>query len=66
MYVLRRESLVVHKQKVDISGVVHNKSFVPGGHQMPGFLIGTVSDLNHGTLISLNLKQHKLPTRVSA
>lgn len=52
MYLLCRERLVVHKQKVDISGVVDNEGFVAGRHQMSSFLIGTVSDLKHGTSIS--------------
>lgn len=52
MYVLGGECFVMHKQKVDISGVVDNKGFVTGGHQMPGFLVGTVSYLNHCTFVS--------------
>ena len=55
MYVLCRKRLVVHEQKVDISGVVDDESLMAGRHQMPGFFIGTVSYLNHGASISLHL-----------
>lgn len=76
MYVLGGESLVVHEQKVDISGIVDNKGFVAGGHQMPGFLVGTVPYLNdcrfrqrlylviqtdRQSLSSLRSKQHLWP-----
>ena len=53
MNVLGSESLVVHEQKVDISGIVNNESFVTGGHQMSGFFVRTVSYLNHCASISL-------------
>ena len=53
VYVLGGESLVVHEQKVDISGIVNNESFVAGGHQISGFLVRTVSYLNHCASISL-------------
>ena len=62
MYILCGERLVMHKQKVNISGVVDNEGFVAGRHQMPGFLVGTVSDLNHGTSVSLHLQQNDLPS----
>ena len=52
MYVLGGESLVMHKQKVDISGIVDNKGFVARGHQMPGFLVGAVSYLVHCASVS--------------
>ena len=54
MYVLCRESPIVHEEKVDVSGIMDDESFVAGGHQMPGFLIGTISNLSHGTSISLS------------
>ena len=54
MYVLCRERLVVHQKKVNISGIMNDECFMAGRHQMPSFLIGTVSDLNHNDPISLN------------
>lgn len=62
MYVLCRERLVVHKQKVNVSRIMDHESFVTGRHHMPGFLVRTVSDLNHGTSISLHLQEINLPS----
>ena len=59
MYVLCRERLVVHQKKVNISGIMNDERFVAGRHQMPSFLVRTVSDLNHSdsTSLSLHLQQ---------
>ena len=45
MHILCRKCLVVHKQKVNVSGIVDNESFVARRHKMSGFLVRAVSDL---------------------
>ena len=57
VYVLCRERLVVHQKKVNISGIMNDECFVAGRHQMPGFFVRTVSDLNHSDSMSLDLQQ---------
>lgn len=57
MDVLCRERLIVHEQKVDISGIVDNEGLMAGRHEMPSFFIGTVSDLIRGTCISFYLQR---------
>lgn len=37
---------VVHKEELDILGVVHNESLVAGRHHVAGLLVATVADLS--------------------
>ena len=44
-YLLGCEGLIVHKQEVDIAGVVHEEGLVAGGHEVAGLSVGAVTDL---------------------
>jgi hypothetical protein len=37
----------VHKEELDISGIIDEESLVAGGHHVAGFLVGAKSDLNN-------------------
>jgi hypothetical protein len=45
-YILGSEGLVVHEEKLDISGVVNQESLVARWHHVAGFLVGAKSDLH--------------------
>lgn len=44
------EGLVVHKEEVNVAGVVHEESLVAGGHHVASLLVG--SETNLSSLIS--------------
>jgi len=41
---------VVHKEKLDVGGVLDKERFVAGGGHVSGLLVGTISDRRHGSL----------------
>ena len=53
--VLGGVGLVVHEEKVEVTGVVDDESLVAGWHQVTGLLVGTVSDLNHPSVLLSSL-----------
>jgi len=45
IHVLGGEGLVVHKEEIDVAGVVYEESLVAGGHHVASLLVGTETNL---------------------